>query len=106
MKMNKLFKKTNFSFLKKNNLKFSKKNCLPIYHNFHSTTKFNNDEIDVNYKESIGDYDVAIVGAGPSGLAAAIHLKKLSSQYEKDLKICVFEKAAEVGQYSKIHSET
>ena len=37
--------------------------------------------------------DVVIVGAGPSGLSAAIRLKQLNS----DLRVCVIEKAANVG---------
>jgi len=40
-------------------------------------------------------YDVVIVGAGPSGLATAIHLKQLS----KECSICVLEKGTEVGAH-------
>ncbi|MGV6852117.1 MAG: FAD-dependent oxidoreductase [bacterium] len=40
-------------------------------------------------------YDVAIVGAGPAGLACAIHLK----QQQSDLNVCVLEKGAEVGSH-------
>ena len=40
-------------------------------------------------------YDVVIVGAGPSGLATAIRLKQLDS----GLNICILEKAAEVGAH-------
>jgi electron-transferring-flavoprotein dehydrogenase len=38
-------------------------------------------------------YDVAIVGAGPSGLAAAIRIK----QQSPDTTVCILEKSAEVG---------
>ena len=40
-----------------------------------------------------------IVGAGPSGLAAAIRLKQLAAAGERDLGVCVVEKGSEVGAH-------
>jgi electron-transferring-flavoprotein dehydrogenase len=44
-------------------------------------------------------YDVVIVGAGPSGLAAAIRLKQLANAAGGELSVCVLEKGSEVGAH-------
>ncbi len=44
------------------------------------------------------DFDVAIVGAGPAGLSAAIRLKQRCKESDKALSVCVVEKGAEVGE--------
>ena len=44
--------------------------------------------------------DVLIVGAGPAGLSAAIRLKQLAEESGQEVKVCVVEKAPEIGAHT------
>lgn len=41
--------------------------------------------------------DILIVGGGPAGLSAAIRAKQISIEKEQELRVCVVEKASEMG---------
>lgn len=45
------------------------------------------------------EFDVVIVGAGPSGLAAACQLKKQAAEKGQEVSVCVVEKGSEVGAH-------
>ena len=52
----------------------------------------------VEERESM-EFDVVIVGAGPSGLSASIKLMQLSQQQGLDLNVCLLAKGSDIGSH-------
>lgn len=45
----------------------------------------------------VEEVDICVVGGGPAGMAAAIRAKQLATEKGQELRVCVLEKASEIG---------
>ena len=50
-------------------------------------------------RESL-EFDVLFVGGGPANLAGAIHLMNMAQKAEKEIEVCLIEKAESIGSHS------
>ena len=48
------------------------------------------------------EVDVCIVGGGPAGLSAACRLKQMANDTGKDIRVCLVEKAPEMGRWHSL----
>lgn len=53
--------------------------------------------VDISMERFTDETDILIVGGGPAGMSAAIRAKQLAEKDGKELRVCLVEKASEIG---------
>ncbi|KAG5669424.1 hypothetical protein PVAND_017311 [Polypedilum vanderplanki] len=54
---------------------------------------------DVNMERYVDEVDILIVGGGPAGMSAAIRAKQLAAEKGQEIRVCLVEKASEIGAH-------
>ncbi len=66
-----------------------------------TSVRLNREAFDpANVERAEDDVDVCIVGGGPAGLSAAIRIKQLAQENDKEVRVVVLEKGSETGVHA------